>query len=119
MKQNQFPDLPKLPYYRYENFFNIYKDSDSNFNYYNLIRSINLFPANDTSLEESYAIKFSDSWVSISYNYYNTIDLWWLICSYNQIKDPTKMPESGTIIKILKAHYVSTIMDELNKQISR
>jgi nucleoid-associated protein YgaU len=119
MKQNEFLDLPKLSYYRFENFFNIYKDSDNDFNYYNLLRSINIFPAEDTDVEESYVIKYSDTWLSISYNIYNTIELWWIICAYNQIQNPTTMPEPGTVIKILKASYISAIINELNKQISR
>lgn len=119
MKQNQFADLPKLSLYRFENFFNIYQDSNNTFKYYNIIKGINLFPANNTSAEDSYVVKYSDSWLSISYQYYNTQDLWWLVCIYNQIEDPTSMPESGTTIKLLKASYVSKVIDELNKQVSR
>ena len=47
------------------------------------------------------------------------MDLWWLVCAYNQIKNAVKMPEPGTQIKLLKANYVSTIISELNKQIKR
>jgi hypothetical protein len=47
------------------------------------------------------------------------MDLWWLVCEYNQIKNPVVMPEAGTQIKILKASYVFPIISELNKQLSR
>jgi nucleoid-associated protein YgaU len=118
MRQNDFTDLSKLSMYRYETFFNIYTDNND-FKFYNLLRNINLFPANNSEVEVSYNTKYNDTWHLISYKYYNTMDLWWLICAYNQIQNPVKMPEVGTELKILKANYVSTIISELNKQISR
>ena len=36
--------------YRYENFFNIYSDNND-FKFYNLLRAINLFPANNSDVE--------------------------------------------------------------------
>jgi nucleoid-associated protein YgaU len=119
MKQNEFLELPKLSLYRYENFFNIYEDSSNNFKYYNILRSINLIPSTGTDAEESYTVKYNDTWLLISYKYYNTMDLWWLVCAYNQIKNPTKMPEPGTLIKLLKPSFVGMVIEELLKQISR
>lgn len=116
MKQSEYPDLPVISSYRYENFFNVYTDSND-FKFYNLLRSINLFPANNSEVEDDYYIKFNDTWHLISYNYYNTMDLWWLVCAYNEIQNPVKMPEPGTQIKLLKASYVSDVISELNKQI--
>jgi len=118
MKQNDFPDLKQLTSsYRYENFFNVYQDSDKNY-FYNLLASINVFPANNTSVEDSYRTVFNDTWYLISYNYYKTMDLWWLVCEYNQIKDATKLPENGTIIKLLKPEYVSILLNKLNSQLN-
>jgi hypothetical protein len=117
MKQNSFTDLPNLSLYRYENFFNIY--DNNGYKFYNLLKNISIIPANNTSVEEVYNIAYNDTWHLISYKYYNTMDLWWLVCAYNQIINPVKMPEQGTQIKLLKASYVSTIISELNKQISQ
>jgi len=117
MKQNEFLDLPKISSYRYENFLNIY--DDNGYKFYNLLKSINIFPANNSEVEESYNVQYHDTWHNISYKYYNTMDLWWLVCEYNQIKNPVVMPEAGTQIKILKASYVFPIISELNKQLSR
>jgi hypothetical protein len=47
------------------------------------------------------------------------MDLWWLICTYNQIQNPVTRPEPGTKLKILKSEYVSVVLSELNKQINR
>lgn len=120
MKQNDISDLNKLSsLYRYENFFNVYKDNSTGSYFYNLLRGINIFPAQDSSIEQSYTTTFNDTWYLISYKYYNTMDLWWLVCEYNQIKDPTKMPEVGTTLKLLKADYVWPVLSQLNLQINR
>jgi LysM repeat protein len=116
--QNSISVLPKLTTsYRYENFLNVYQDSD-NVYFYNLLRNINIFPASNSSLEDTYTTNATDTWYSISYKYYNTMDLWWLVCDYNQIKDPTKLPETGTRLKLLKPDYVSTVINNLINQIN-
>jgi hypothetical protein len=46
------------------------------------------------------------------------MDLWWLVCEYNQIKDPTKMPEVGTTLKLLKSEYVSPVLKQLKLQVN-
>ena len=115
-KQTDFNDLPKLSFYRYENFFNIYEDEYKN-KFYNLLKSINIFPANESSAEEEYTVTSGDTWINISYNYYNTIDLWWLVCEYNQIKDATQLPVAGTKIKLLRREYVWPVLSELTRQL--
>lgn len=104
--------------YRFENFLNVYKDDDD-FNFYNLLKGINLVPANNTEVEDVYYVNSNDTWPLISYKYYNTMDLWWLVCAYNQITNPVVMPEPGTQLKLLKSAYVSTILSELKKQVSQ
>jgi hypothetical protein len=47
------------------------------------------------------------------------MDLWWIICEYNNIKDATKMPEIGIKLKLLKSDYIWFIIQELNRQFSR
>ena len=118
MKQNDITTLSKVSLYRYENFFNVYKDSN-NFYFYNLLRNISLFPASNSDVEIVYNTTFNDTWVLISYKHYNTMELWWLVCAYNQIDNPVKMPKSGTQLKILNPSYVGTVISELNKQITR
>jgi hypothetical protein len=118
MKQNEITDLPKLSVFRYENFFNIYNDSESDMRFYNLLRNINIFPSNSAEVEDVYSVKYNDTWISISYKMYGTIDLWWLICSYNQITNPIELPEAGTQLKILKSDYVYLVLSELKKQIN-
>jgi len=116
--QNNIPDLPPLSVYRYENFFNIYNDEESSMRFYNLLRNINIFPSENSQLEGEYSIDYNDTWVSISYKIYATMELWWLLCSYNQIINPIKMPEAGTKIKFLQPDYVYVILNEIKRQIN-
>ena len=118
MKQNQFEDLPTLNAFRYENFFNIYEDTDTKERFYNILRSINIFPANDDNVEISYRTMPQDTWVSISYKHYNTIDLWWLICVYNGITNPVLMPDPGFLLRILKKEYVGLVLNQLKAQVN-
>jgi len=119
MNRNDITDLPSISLYSFENFLNVYKDSDTGYNFYNLLRSINLVPSNSDVVEDEYITTFNDTWVSIAYKQYNAMDLWWLVCVYNQIVDATKRPIPGTTLKLLKKEYVGVILSELNKQINR
>jgi hypothetical protein len=47
------------------------------------------------------------------------MNLWWLVCEYNQIKDPTKMPTPGSKLKLLRPEFVNSVISELNRQIKR
>jgi hypothetical protein len=114
--RTDYPDLKTLSIYSYENFLNVYEDPDGT-RFYNLLRSINIFPANNSSVEDVYTVGHNDTWLYISYKYYNTLNLWWLVCEYNQIKDPIIMPEAGSTIKLLKPEVVWPIIAELNRQV--
>jgi hypothetical protein len=106
----------KLASTRYESFLNTYQDDDG-IVFYNLLRSINIISANDSSAEDDYQVMPKDTWYYIAYKYYDNINLWWLVCEYNQIKDPTKLPIPGTKLKLLRPEYVNAIIEELNRQI--
>lgn len=117
MKQSDFKDLPQLSVYRFENFLNIYTDENQQ-RFYNLLRGINIIPANDSSLEDTYYVELHDTWLYISYQYYGTIYLWWLVCEYNRVANPVNGPTPGSTIKLLKKDYVWSIITNLNKQVN-
>jgi hypothetical protein len=108
----------KISTFRFENFFNVYNDSNG-YNFYNILKSINIISFDDKDIEDEYIVKNNDTWYYISYKYYNTMDLWWLVCEYNQIKNPTKIPEVGTKLKLLKSQYVYPVILELKNQLDR
>jgi nucleoid-associated protein YgaU len=117
-KQNDVSELPKLPsVYRYENFFQVHINEEGRW-VYNILKGINVFPANNSSVEDEYIVVSNDTWYLISYKYYKTMDLWWLVCEYNQIKDATKKPNPGDTLKLLKSDYVWPVISNLNLQIN-
>ena len=115
MKQNSISSLPKLESSRLENLFNVYLDANTNTYFYNLLNTVN-FKAESMSpsIYEIYTVVDGDSYNFISYKYYGTINLWWLICSFNGIQNPTKLPEAGTYLRILNREYVVNILTGIN-----
>lgn len=68
------------------------------------------------AIQELYFIhRFSmgDSWASISFKYYDTTDLWWIICKFNNVVNPNIIPAIGTIIMIPKKDLVDFILREI------
>ena len=115
MKRSDIKDLPDISLYRMENFLNVYQGTDG-FNFYNLIKPINIFNSNNSSVDIIHSFLLNDSWTNISYKYYKTIDLWWFICLYNQISNPLDSIDPGTEIKVLKSEYIGAVLAELKKQ---
>ena len=60
-------------------------------------------------------VKQSLPWSIISYNAYGTMDLWWLIALTNQIYNPVTTPAAGTVLKVIRPEYVSSVLTEINK----
>lgn len=98
----------------YENIFNIYTD-ENGFYYYNLLKKVD-FPA-DLSAEvyDYYETLPIDTYPNISYKFYKSVVLWWLICAANQIDNPMAQPEAGTLLKIIKPLYVKSILTKITQ----
>jgi hypothetical protein len=111
-KQNNISTLPTLSQLKLENLFNVYNDGQNY--YYNLLGTVNIPQDLDTSTYIPYTV-YTDNmpWTLISYKVYNTIDLWWLICSTNNIQNPLQFPKAGTVLKILSPDYVSAIIQQI------
>lgn len=112
--QNKLADLPVLKNLRYENIFKIYKNED-NLYYYNLLQSIFLPENLNEDLIYYQSINSKTPWTLISFNAYKTIELWWLICLTNQIFNPVKFPDRGTVLKIIKPQYVPNVLNEIKQ----
>lgn len=102
--------------YKYENYFNIYETSEG-LRFFNLLRNLAIFPSNNSQVEEEYLTKSQETWYSISYDFYGTMNLWWLICLYNQISNPVEPINKDKTLKLLKPEYVGLVLSELQKQI--
>lgn len=116
MKKIDIPELSNS-IYKYENYFNVY-ETEQGQRFFNILRNLTVFPANNSEVEETYLTKSQDTWYSISYDFYGTLNLWWLVCLYNQIINPTIPINRDKNLKILKAEYVGLVLSELQKQIS-
>lgn len=113
-KQNNIPTLPTLSQLKLENLFNVYNNGSNYF--YNLIGTVNIPQDLDAETYVDYTVPANNMpWTLISYKVYSTIDLWWLICSINNIKDPTKFPTAGTVLKVLTPDYVSSILEAIKQ----
>ena len=112
-KQNNISDLSNLSLLRFENLFKVY-NTGQNY-YYNLIGTITIPDNIDQNTYTTFTVT-SDymPWTLISQKVYNTPDLWWLICSTNNIQNPIQFPKAGTDLKILTPDYVSGILQQIN-----
>jgi hypothetical protein len=113
-KNNQIPELRNLNSYHLENYLNVY--DNEGYYFYNLADSINIENINNPEYFYLYKVISNKSWTLISYENYNTIHLWWLICLINGIDNPVNFPENGTILKILKNEYVGEVLSRIKSK---
>jgi hypothetical protein len=78
----------KIDEYNFANIFNIV-DIDKK-SYFNITKTITFVNTDKISPELylNYTITPLDTWTNLSFKFYNTYKLWWLICKFNNIKNP-------------------------------
>lgn len=119
---DQIPNAPAIETVSYENFFKLHvvNSDGEDYIFFNLLKKINLLSdSNDFNplYFNTFNIDVDIPWVTISYNLYNTLNLWWLVCLCNNITDPTKNPQLGTTIKALKPKYVNFVIESIKAQL--
>ena len=115
-KQNEIKDvaITKLSAQNIENLFNISQKDNGQY-FYNIIKTVN-FPADiDPSIYTQYETKPKDTWPLIAFKHYKDLRLWWLICSANQINNPVAQPEPGTVLKIISADVVRSVLNKIKE----
>jgi len=82
------PNMTKLDKYDLANLFNVVNKGE--LSYFNLCKNIYFDNIDSMSSDTvyDYIIIEDDSWTNISYKFYGTYKLWWLICKFNHIKYP-------------------------------
>lgn len=116
-KYNELKDISddmKLDKYNFANLFDVVELGEKS--YFNIGKTI-VFENVEYIPEGSYyvyEVKFGDSWTNISYKYYNTIKLWWIICKFNSIENPFEELQPGIIIKIPNENLVQTVLTNIN-----
>ena len=104
-------DAPtKLSKNSFANFLEVVnKGSES---YFNLCKGISFkFDSMNPDMYYDYIVLEDDCWTNISYKNYNTPELWWLICKFNDVKNPFTELEAGKIIKIPSVELKDWILD--------
>lgn len=113
MKHNDVPNVSyKITPQNYENIFNVFQDSNG-FYYYNLMKTINFPDELDPSVYDQYETLYNDTWPLLAWKFYRNVKMWWIICSANQILDPTVQPIPGTKLKIIKNTIARTLLSSL------
>jgi hypothetical protein len=95
-----------------DNYFFRLKDEEQN-EFYDLTRSIS-FPKNPLDVLYTIHEYSGEEWTKISFEYYGTIHLYWLILAFNNIDNPFEKPRGKKVmIKIPKADVVKDILKKL------
>ena len=110
--QNKFDNYSKLPVNMYENIFKLGFENTHPF--YNILKTITV----PTNLNDDLFIIIkplpNDTWTNLSYLYYNTINLWWLIALLNNVFNPFEMPIT---LRILKPEYLDAVLNTIHSQL--
>ena len=105
---------------RYENIFNMYEFKNENNNsyvFYNILNKIEIPENLDESVFEYYKIDSEMPLTTISYRVYQSQHLWWLILAVNNFKNPIKLLERGSIIKVIKINYLDTVLESIKQKL--
>ena len=95
--------------------FSILDDVSNNTYYLNIFRSYitNVSSLNNNSFYELYEVDNEDFLDNISFKFYNTPQLWWVICIVNNITNPFEEIYPGKVLRILKSSYIYNILKEV------
>lgn len=104
----------KLNKNSYANLFNVVNRGSNS--YFNICRGLhfNNVDSIDPAMYKEYTVVENDSWTSISYLHYHTIELWWLICKFNDVKNPFEELEPGTVLKIPGEEIKNTVLNTIS-----
>lgn len=85
--------------------------------YFNLCKNVSFNTEDlDPSLYQDYYVQDTDTWTGISYKFYKTYKLWWLVCKFNGVLNPLEDPKGGTLLKIPSNDLIDTIITVLKQQ---
>lgn len=113
MKEFEITNFKTNQYY-FSNFFNIYKE-DSGEKFYNINRTLFFKGLEDISpsFYNEYTSQISDTWPGISFNFFGTIELDWLIMKINNITNPILDIEEGVKLKIPTKEFIQSILNQI------
>lgn len=114
--QNNVNLLRPLSEYKYENIFKLHHDGD--YPTYNILQQVTLPDDLNEEMLDVVETLPGMPYTILSYNIYNTIDLWWLICVVNNIQNPIQTLPAGTRLKIIKPQYLRRVIDAIKANLA-
>jgi hypothetical protein len=105
---------------RYENIFNVYQfntSNNDNYIFYNITSKVSIPNDLDPNVYQLYRIESQIALTTLSYRLYGSQHLWWLIMVLNNLRNPVKLIESGSILKIIKSEFLDLVLDALKNKI--
>jgi prophage DNA circulation protein len=69
------------------------------------------------SYYSTYRVKSNSPLTALSFKFYNTIKLWWLIVLANNINNPVSFIPPGTTLKVIKPQFVPQILESIQAQL--
>jgi len=94
--------------------FSILKDKRNNVDFINIFKSYKLNEDLKKSFSyDLYEVQNDDWWENISFKYYGTPDLWWIIALVNEVMNPFEHLEDGMNLYILKPAYLYQMLKEI------
>ena len=114
IKDSSLPDeiKTKIKSSSIENFMDVLVDKNQ-MEYINLMSTINIPRDINPVFYATYIPSDKETFQTISYKFYNTITLWWLICIVNRIMNATEGAVAGVPLKIIKKEYVNSILTNI------
>src|SRR6056297_1631543 len=96
--------------------FNVIKDDTSNY-YFNIFKNYTMPDdfKNNGRFFDTYTVDNNDWWDNIAAHWYDTSELWLLVCFTNDIVNPFEEIYPGKIIKIFKREYYNVIIQNLKE----
>lgn len=118
LKNNQIPELPKIPSNRYENIFNVYtvEKDGKDFYFYNINNKIQLPVVIGSSYIKTIQLDRTLPWTILSHQLYGTMNLWYLIYMLNKRDSkPAFTANLGDTIVYIDPRFINTIVNKLNE----
>jgi len=97
------------------NLYNILRTTENNTYFINIFRNFTIsdIVKNNNIYFNIYYAEDEDWWDNISYKYYGTEVLWYLVCEMNNVVNPFEEIEQGQQIKVLKEGYLYNVFKNL------
>lgn len=94
--------------------FDILKDIEDNEFLLNIFKSYTISDNVNASVHfELHEIDNNEWWDDISFKYYGTPNLWWVIALMNDVINPFEYLEEGRVLQILKLDYIYQLLKEI------